>query len=245
MFMAIPVFANCDKPDENDSSYKYVMLQDYSPSKKQPKLAGLWGLWTLFTNKVNVWPYDYSIKTGHPVNKTGNSWRKWVEIEWKCEGNPNTQTGWVLDYMIGPNTTALFKTDERKLSILFSWVDLVVPRANAAINEASETPAQVETGDTRFELLLFFIPIIALILGVVALVFILFYQIILSNSRKDNAVIHVQKIPLPSMPVVISILVLLSALYVILTSDYREEDNKWAYGIIGTIVGYWLNETKR
>lgn len=43
-----------------------------------------------------------------------------------------------------------------------------------------------------------------------------------------------------AMQVAISIAVLLSALYVILSDKYSSDTEKWAYGAIGTLVGYWL-----
>jgi len=39
---------------------------------------------------------------------------------------------------------------------------------------------------------------------------------------------------------VVSILVLLSALYVTLSNHYASDSAKWAFGAIGTILGYWL-----
>lgn len=39
------------------------------------------------------------------------------------------------------------------------------------------------------------------------------------------------------MQVVVSLVVLLSALYVLV---FQGGDKKWAAGIVGTIVGYWL-----
>ncbi|MBV8048423.1 MAG: hypothetical protein JO171_14815 [Paludibacterium sp.] len=43
------------------------------------------------------------------------------------------------------------------------------------------------------------------------------------------------------MPVIISIVVLLSALYVILLSaKYNDAEQKWAFGVVGTILGYWF-----
>jgi FtsH-binding integral membrane protein len=39
---------------------------------------------------------------------------------------------------------------------------------------------------------------------------------------------------------VISAIVILSALFVILSGHYQEAEQKWAYGIIGTIIGIWL-----
>jgi hypothetical protein len=40
--------------------------------------------------------------------------------------------------------------------------------------------------------------------------------------------------------IVISLVVLAAALYVILARPDAADDHKWAYSIIGTIVGYWL-----
>ena len=40
---------------------------------------------------------------------------------------------------------------------------------------------------------------------------------------------------------VVSIVVLIAALFVILSGNYADADKKWPYGAVGTIVGYWLN----
>jgi len=40
--------------------------------------------------------------------------------------------------------------------------------------------------------------------------------------------------------VAISLVVLAAALYVILARPDAPDDHKWAYSIVGTIVGYWL-----
>lgn len=42
------------------------------------------------------------------------------------------------------------------------------------------------------------------------------------------------------MRIVISLIVLGSSLYVILSNKYPTDTLKWAFGIIGVIVGYWL-----
>ena len=42
------------------------------------------------------------------------------------------------------------------------------------------------------------------------------------------------------IPAVISMLVLGSCLYIILSGNYEEATHKWAYGMVGTIMGYWL-----
>ncbi len=42
------------------------------------------------------------------------------------------------------------------------------------------------------------------------------------------------------MQVAVSIAMGVSALYVILSLEYPAGDKKWAYGMAGTIVGFWL-----
>jgi len=42
------------------------------------------------------------------------------------------------------------------------------------------------------------------------------------------------------MQVIISLIVLTSALIVILSKKYPDDVQKWAFGVVGTIVGYWL-----
>lgn len=45
------------------------------------------------------------------------------------------------------------------------------------------------------------------------------------------------------MPIVLSLLVLLSALYVVLFgAAYSDAQQKWAFGAIGTLLGYWLKK---
>ncbi len=40
--------------------------------------------------------------------------------------------------------------------------------------------------------------------------------------------------------VTISLIVLVAALFVVLSASYDDSFNKWAFGIIGVVVGYWL-----
>ncbi len=42
------------------------------------------------------------------------------------------------------------------------------------------------------------------------------------------------------MMVVVSLLVLGSALYVILSQAYEDATQKWAFGAVGSIIGFWL-----
>jgi hypothetical protein len=42
------------------------------------------------------------------------------------------------------------------------------------------------------------------------------------------------------MEIVVSLLLLISALYIILFGQHDNESEKWAFSIIGVIVGFWL-----
>lgn len=42
------------------------------------------------------------------------------------------------------------------------------------------------------------------------------------------------------MPIVLSLLFAAAALFVILWTGYPDAQEKWAFGVIGTILGYWL-----
>src|SRR5215831_1860232 len=44
-----------------------------------------------------------------------------------------------------------------------------------------------------------------------------------------------------AMPVVVTFVLLGASLWVILSRRYNDANQKWAFGVIGTIVGYWLN----
>ena len=47
------------------------------------------------------------------------------------------------------------------------------------------------------------------------------------------------------MPIAVTLLILLSALWVILSnSTYDEGTKRWAFGAVGLVAGYWLNTKK-
>ncbi|HSU07067.1 MAG TPA: hypothetical protein VLI93_15995 [Acetobacteraceae bacterium] len=46
--------------------------------------------------------------------------------------------------------------------------------------------------------------------------------------------------PADWMRIGVSLVLLIAALWVILSKRYVPTDRHWAYGIIGSIVGYWL-----
>jgi hypothetical protein len=47
------------------------------------------------------------------------------------------------------------------------------------------------------------------------------------------------------MMIVVSVLVLCSSLFVILSKQYDGESQKWAFGVIGTILGFWLRPEEK
>jgi hypothetical protein len=42
------------------------------------------------------------------------------------------------------------------------------------------------------------------------------------------------------MQALISLIVLGSALYIVLSKKYKSDTEKWAFAIIGVVVGFWL-----
>lgn len=45
------------------------------------------------------------------------------------------------------------------------------------------------------------------------------------------------------MKVIVSLLILIPALCKIMGNKNNTNDKKWAYGVVGTILGYWLNSS--
>ena len=43
------------------------------------------------------------------------------------------------------------------------------------------------------------------------------------------------------MQILVSVIILAAGLIVVLSQDYGPETEKWAFGVMGTVVGYWLN----
>jgi len=42
------------------------------------------------------------------------------------------------------------------------------------------------------------------------------------------------------MPIIVTLGIVAAALYIILSHEYDQDSLKWAYGSLGTVVGYWL-----
>lgn len=43
------------------------------------------------------------------------------------------------------------------------------------------------------------------------------------------------------MIAIVSLSVLFSALFIILSGSYSEPEQKWAFGVVGTVIGFWMN----
>lgn len=60
-----------------------------------------------------------------------------------------------------------------------------------------------------------------------------------TTTAPDQAASDAQTIDL-YMPIVVTGVIGLAALYIILSKKFEAESLKWAYGMIGTVVGFWL-----
>ena len=54
---------------------------------------------------------------------------------------------------------------------------------------------------------------------------------------------NVEELILLLAQIIVALIVTISALYVILSASYADDDKKWAFAIIGIIIGYLLNKT--
>ena len=43
------------------------------------------------------------------------------------------------------------------------------------------------------------------------------------------------------MQIILSLVIVGAGLYIILSGGYAEDTEKWAFGSVGTILGYWLS----
>lgn len=69
-------------------------------------------------------------------------------------------------------------------------------------------------------------------------------KVLVENAVKHQAALHPSQQP-QWMVVVVTLLVLCSALFVILSNNvYDDSTKKWAFGAVGLVIGYWLNNKK-
>jgi uncharacterized membrane protein len=77
------------------------------------------------------------------------------------------------------------------------------------------------------------------VLAIAGIVVLFVSQLRFSPSLGGAAVISSAAVPVV-MQVIISVVVLAAGLYVALSGKYQAAEKNWAFGIIGTIVGFWL-----
>jgi hypothetical protein len=76
------------------------------------------------------------------------------------------------------------------------------------------------------------IPIVLAIVSVIALLVVSYRPKLTLGISADTSTMIFR--------IVVSVIVLVAGLYVILDRNYTADDKKWGYGIVGTVVGYWL-----
>ena len=62
----------------------------------------------------------------------------------------------------------------------------------------------------------------------------------LSKANEDTSPPAIPSRTITLVRIVISLAVLGATLYVILSQRFPDEFSKWAFGMVGVIVGYWL-----
>lgn len=61
-----------------------------------------------------------------------------------------------------------------------------------------------------------------------------------ANGEKAKSLGRIDDMIRSVMTPLISVLVMLASLYVILSGGYKADGEKWAFGSIGTIIGFWF-----
>jgi hypothetical protein len=87
---------------------------------------------------------------------------------------------------------------------------------------------------------MFWIPPKLLLVALAACVILFFVSPVDSplqlRGAGDDTIINKQLVQ-----VIISLIVLCSALWVIISKRYASADRHWAFGLVGTIVGFWIH----
>lgn len=78
------------------------------------------------------------------------------------------------------------------------------------------------------------------VVAVTGLVVLVAHRVVTSRAAPDVLAAPRRASPRLKMQIVISLVVLATALYVVVARPEATEDHKWAYSIVGTVVGYWL-----
>jgi hypothetical protein len=81
-----------------------------------------------------------------------------------------------------------------------------------------------------------------LILFVVALLCLLVLKLSTTGFAPIRNVIPFGESGSQALPFLMSLIVLVPAIYIILSGDYTDEAQKWSFGASGTILGYWFGK---
>lgn len=74
--------------------------------------------------------------------------------------------------------------------------------------------------------------------GIVCLAGLVLLIILGRMPRKDGSGDRME--PRMVMQIVVTGVVLLAGLYIVLSADYSGDTERWAFGVIGAVLGYWL-----
>jgi uncharacterized membrane protein len=65
------------------------------------------------------------------------------------------------------------------------------------------------------------------------------HEFVMPNSARDQKRLHNNTVR-NRMRIFVTLVVLFAALFIILIGRYDSDTQKWAYGIVGLVIGYWL-----
>jgi hypothetical protein len=65
------------------------------------------------------------------------------------------------------------------------------------------------------------------------------------NEKKHTDLSHIEILVGLGVSVGVSVIVMGVSLFVILSKQYSDEYVKWAFGVVGIIMGYWLAPGRR
>ncbi len=77
-------------------------------------------------------------------------------------------------------------------------------------------------------------------LFVLAILGLIFLKLNATDSSPIRKAIPFGESGSQALPFIISLIILLPAVYIIISGNYTDEVQKWAFGASGTILGYWF-----
>lgn len=79
--------------------------------------------------------------------------------------------------------------------------------------------------------------------GAIAILGIIFLALFGTVSYYSDSVLQAASNSREAMQIIISLVILAASLFIILSKKYDADIQKWAYGAIGTVIGFWLPTT--